>query len=365
MKKLKTKTFPVLLLTLVLLLCAAFALFPKHRTTAGAQPLNKRVAYISQTPITAIEESFLQQNFTEYDRCFFTYNDDLEKIAQKTEEYIAAAYDVIIFDLEVLLPEDEVFGETLNTCKDTGIATMLICAENETYLTTGYSYYPLFDIVRNVSQFQNIETSRGGYIRFIQGTVSKIAKDYDTEQTINILIAYDFYDYYEVRGFGDFIDSLKRELKNQEINNYRIIVPRDWLNQNNSEFRVIDSSGNVSIAAFGSGEDITYGGEQLCALTPIPVDSYFQSAYLNSAYYSTYNYDGNFTVYGIIQNLNFTLDPFSTNCPIQIFGWSYDDSGDALHGPDGTEESYIPYLDALRTELGNTLVRFLNGETVD
>ena len=84
MKKLKTKTFPVLLLTLVLLLCAAFALFPKHRTTAGAQPLNKRVAYISQTPITAIEESFLQQNFTEYDRCFFTYNDDLEKIAQKT-----------------------------------------------------------------------------------------------------------------------------------------------------------------------------------------------------------------------------------------------------------------------------------------
>ena len=48
-----------------------------------------------------------------------------------------------------------------------------------------------------------------------------------------------------------------------------------------------------------------------------------------------------------------------------FYRWSYDDSGDALHGPDGTEESYIPYLDALRTELGNTLVRFLNGETVD
>ena len=320
MKKFKTKTLPVLLLTLVLLLCAAFALFPKHRTTAGAQPLNKRVAYISQTPIPAIEQSFLQQNFIDYDIYYLTYGDNTEKLIEKTQEYMNGAFDAIVFDLELWLPDNGTFDETLETCRDAGIATMLICAENETYLTTGYSYYPLFDIVRNVSQFQNIETSRGGYIRFIQGTVTKIAKDYDTEQTINILVAYDFYDYYEVRGFGDFIDSLKRELKNQEINNYRIIVPRDWLNQNNSEFRVIDSSGNVSFAAFGSGEDIytTYGGEQLCAMKVIPTDDYFQSEYLNSAYYSTYNYDNNFQVYGIIQNLNFRFSPYSTNCPTEI-----------------------------------------------
>ena len=156
-------------------------------------------------------------------------------------------------------------------------------------------------------------------------------------------------------------------MKNQEIKNYRIIVPRDWLNQNNSEFRVIDSSGNVSFAAFGSGEDIytTYGGEQLCAMKVIPTDDYFQSEYLNSAYYSTYNYDNNFQVYGIIQNLNFRFSPYSTNCPTEINGWSYDENGDALHGPDGTEEGYVPYLEEVRANHGNTLLRFLNGETVD
>lgn len=330
MKKTKNKILPALLLTLVMLACAAFPLFTQRATAkAEADEIQPRtVGYISQTEIPAVPESFWQTNTAGYRMEFLTDAPSVfsyfEAIAS---DVIYDGYEVIVLDLQVTLyTEDELGGFLSRFYSDPEEGVLrqkfvLICAESEEAIEE-LPYKGYFSYIKTVSVFKQLSEIE----KFLEATAEDIVTRYG--EGVTILIDAGFMQTYDW-----FVEALINRLG---LKQYRILVQQQ---SGLLTFKVYssDKNENETTVSFNRGSEI--GGKQrlTCAIQRIPTNLAFSNA-LNEIYQN----DPYMKAYAIIQNLSFQIVSDPDLCPVEIFGWE--------------DSDYDVELEIIRDEIGGQII---------